>query len=393
MRAALGWFIRYRENSVQRRIERAIVAASSADDAENIAVELSQRHYLGVFRRHRSEFHTSVVTEGYPLTGQKEALALAVQTVADLLGQEAVGSDRLAEALGNSFGYAAKYQDEIEALARYMAAENIKRELAGQPLIGNASLKHTIDSDIEAIREVDFVVICRVRDVLALLAEASMIYEAVKGSLHRDPMVRHLLDFFTSSPEAHHWVSAAAPLAYTAPAESWKWMSSVTVMICSDADDLTAFEEVARRIDFTLDDIRSLAVRRPKKKSRAREMAKNARGPAARINVADDLIPCFSPACRKRRQQLSVMVARAITIPVPAALGGQLGIGFVVVSERVCVECWGIAGLRAPAVLASLLGVHIQTAVNWASHTRRDWTTYIADRVSSPAPRNTARSE
>lgn len=266
VRAALGWFIRYRENSVQRRIERAIVAASSADDAENIAVELSQRHYLGVFRRHRSEFHRSVVTEGYPLTGQKEALALAVQTVADLLGQEAVGSDRLAEALGNSFGYAAKYQDEIEALARYMAAENIKRELAGQPLIGNASLKHTIDSDIEAIREVDFVVICRVRDVLALLAEASMIYEAVKGSLHRDPMVRHLLDFFTSSPEAHHWVSAAAPLAYTAPAESWKWMSSVTVMICSDADDLTAFEEVARRIDFTLDDIRSLAVRRPKKK-------------------------------------------------------------------------------------------------------------------------------
>jgi hypothetical protein len=37
-----------------------------------------------------------------------------------------------------------------------------------------------------------------------------------------------------------------------------------------------------------------------------------------------------------------------------------------------------------PAVLASLLGVHIQTAVNWASHTRRDWTTYIAERVGTP---------
>src|SRR6266700_92539 len=39
-----------------------------------------------------------------------------------------------------------------------------------------------------------------------------------------------------------------------------------------------------------------------------------------------------------------------------------------------------------PAVLASLLGVHthIQTAVNWASHTRRDWTAYIAERVSAP---------
>jgi len=45
------------------------------------------------------------------------------------------------------------------------------------------------------------------------------------------------------------------------------------------------------------------------------------------------------------------------------------------------------------AVLASLLGVHIQTAVNWASHTRRDWTSYIAERASTPAPGNTARSE
>jgi hypothetical protein len=37
-----------------------------------------------------------------------------------------------------------------------------------------------------------------------------------------------------------------------------------------------------------------------------------------------------------------------------------------------------------PAVLASLLGVHIQTAVNWASRIRRDWTTYLAERISSP---------
>ena len=34
-----------------------------------------------------------------------------------------------------------------------------------------------------------------------------------------------------------------------------------------------------------------------------------------------------------------------------------------------------------PAVLASLLGVHIQTAVNWASRTRRDWTAYLAERA------------
>jgi hypothetical protein len=53
-------------------------------------------------------------------------------------------------------------------------------------------------------------------------------------------------------------------------------------------------------------------------------------------------------------------------------------------------------GIRPPpAVLASLLGVHIQTAVNWASRTRRDWTTYLAERARAgiPAPRKTARPE
>jgi hypothetical protein len=39
-----------------------------------------------------------------------------------------------------------------------------------------------------------------------------------------------------------------------------------------------------------------------------------------------------------------------------------------------------------PAVLASLLGVHIQTAVSWASRTRRDWTAYLAERARASTP-------
>jgi hypothetical protein len=54
-----------------------------------------------------------------------------------------------------------------------------------------------------------------------------------------------------------------------------------------------------------------------------------------------------------------------------------------------------VTGQQVPggAEQASLLGVHIQTTVNWASHARRDWTAHIAERVSTPAPGNTARSE
>jgi len=241
VRAALAWFIRYREKSVYRRIERAVAAASSDDEAEDIAAGLAERHYLCVSRRDRRDFNRDILTEGLRLT-RKEALGHAVFAMASFVSQEAVGSDRLAEAARDSFGFTGEYQAEVEALVGFMAAENTKRELAGQHLIGSLQ-KHTMDANTEAIRQADFAAICKVRDVLALLAEAAMIFRLTRKSIPDDPMMRRLVDFFTSSYETHHWVRAAAPLAYGTPADSWQWMASVIVMICGDLNDLGSFEE------------------------------------------------------------------------------------------------------------------------------------------------------
>jgi hypothetical protein len=259
VRAALAWFIRYRVNSVSRRIERAIAAASSDDEAEDIAAKLAERHYLRVSRSDRRDPNKDILTEGLRLTRQ-EALGHAVFAMVSFLGQEAVGSQRFADAVRDSFGYAGQYQAEVEELIRFMEAENIRRELSGRPLLGNLHA-HTMDADTEAIRQVDFAAICKVRDVLALLAEAAMIYKIARESIPDDPILRRLVDFFTSSYEAHIWVRAATPLAYTAPADSWGWMASLIVMICCDSDDLGSFEEMTQRVDFTLDDIRSLVGR------------------------------------------------------------------------------------------------------------------------------------
>ena len=262
VREALAWFIRYRENSVWRRIERA-VAGLSAEDAEDVAAEVAQRHYIGVYRSQEKDLDRRLITEGHALS-KREALGHTVLSVANLLGQEAIGSERFAEAASDSFGDAGEPQGEIEALTKYMAAENIRRELTGEPLIGSDSQKHTIDADIDAIRKIDFDVICRLRDTLALLAEAAMIYEAFRASLRADPMIRHLLDFFTSDIYANLWVRGAAPIAYTEPAESWKRMVASIVTICSDVEDLADFEKMAERIDFTLDEIRDFVIRRPR---------------------------------------------------------------------------------------------------------------------------------
>jgi hypothetical protein len=45
----------------------------------------------------------------------------------------------------------------------------------------------------------------------------------------------------------------------------------------------------------------------------------------------------------------------------------------------------GLAALAADlpaAILADLLGMHVNTAVRWAIYARRDWTDYLADRAA-----------
>jgi hypothetical protein len=34
------------------------------------------------------------------------------------------------------------------------------------------------------------------------------------------------------------------------------------------------------------------------------------------------------------------------------------------------------------AILADLLGLHVNTAVRWVTYARRDWTDYLADRAA-----------
>ena len=72
VRDALIWFIQHRENSVARRIERAVARAESPDAAEEIAADLARKHYLDVFRSQRKDHTGNIVTRGFPLTRKRE---------------------------------------------------------------------------------------------------------------------------------------------------------------------------------------------------------------------------------------------------------------------------------------------------------------------------------
>jgi hypothetical protein len=262
VRAALAWFVGYRENSLDRRIERAVASAPADEDHDDIALKLALRHYRSIYLSERYERNRDILTEGPRMTYQ-QAVGYAYLAV----GEEMVGSDLYAKALLDSLGDTYEYQAKFEELIRFMMAENIRREFEGQPAHGSG-LKRTRDMDIEAIRQTDFSTICNARDVLALLAEAAYIFKITRKTIPGDPMIRRLKDFLASSYMNHFWVRAAAPLAYTAPADSWKRMASAIVMICIEPIHLRTFQEMTEKIDFTLDDIESILSRASEKHER-----------------------------------------------------------------------------------------------------------------------------
>lgn len=80
-------------------------------------------------------------------------------------------------------------------MIQFMIAENRGRELAGQPLIGEHP-SETMEHDIAAVRQIQFRSLCRLRDTLALLAEANLIYESARETRHEDPMMHRLREFY-----------------------------------------------------------------------------------------------------------------------------------------------------------------------------------------------------
>jgi hypothetical protein len=255
VRDAFVWFIQHRENSVRRRIERAVASAQSPDAAEEMALDLARKHYLGVSRSQQRDHTGNIVTRGFPLT-QAQAIAQSNLAIADVLGPDAIGADLYADAMRHTSGISDNVRSELEPLIQFMIAENRRRELAGEPLIG-AHPPETMDHDIAAVRRIEFSSLCRIRDTLALLAEANLIYESARETRRDHPMMQHLLEFFTSSMEAHLLVLAANLIARAPIAEAWKVMAQAVVMYCPE-EDFATFDALHSKITFTVDDIRSV---------------------------------------------------------------------------------------------------------------------------------------
>lgn len=259
VRDALIWFIQNRENSVTRRIQRVIASTESPDAVEETAGDLALKHYLGVYRSQYRDHTGNFVTRGPRLT-KEQAIAQSNLAIADVLGGDAIGADLYADGVRYSTIISDSSRAELEQLIQFMIAENTRRELAGAPLIGSHP-PETMEHAISAVRCIEFSSLCRIRDTLALLAEANLIYESAREKRYDDPKMQRLLQFFTSSMEAHFLTCAANLIARAPIAEAWKVMAQIVIMYCPEQEFAT-LDKLYSKINFTVEDIRSIVSRR-----------------------------------------------------------------------------------------------------------------------------------
>lgn len=246
IRAALTWFIKVGDQSLNRRVERAIRrAGGNADTTIKIVTRLAD-----------DQFRASRTSAGRrpgswsPYT-QPPATRAAIAdwvdlTIAAHLGVEEVGGNRLAEILADGVGVRLLgSEDALRGATQSLAQTFTSAELAG---IGVPSpTKHLrIDQAIERLAATDIALIRHTRDQLACVAEMGLLFEGARGLELAAPMVTRMMEAGTSSIEAHLILYGAAAIATTLNEGAWHRMAALTIMVA--VEDPDAFSEPLDRL-------------------------------------------------------------------------------------------------------------------------------------------------
>ncbi|WP_435272819.1 hypothetical protein [Streptomyces parvulus] len=234
IRSALDWFVIHGDQSVHRRIERALKRTETQGDATaDLIARIASRHY-----RNTALLNPPPTAENRPpiwtAKDEQSIQLLTALTLGNFLGAEEIGTQKLAEILADGGPSTATNEDRKEfeeKVAKILAA----RELAGgEPL--QLSGVPSMDETIRRLKQTDLERILKLRDKIALVAQVGYIYLKVRGAADFQEFSRRILDASTETIEANMLLYAAAPIAATLTSSAWHTMSGLIVMIIMDDD-------------------------------------------------------------------------------------------------------------------------------------------------------------
>ncbi|MFI1802982.1 hypothetical protein ACH415_05110 [Streptomyces californicus] len=245
IRESLIWFIWHGEQTLDRRIERALRRSQgSTEEMIEIVVRMSGRQSRSV----SSNPPPTAEMRPWPKLTKRDLQGMNALAVAKFLGWQEIGSRGVAEVLSGaapSTSTAEEIQDDTDRMESLF----LRRELAGQGLVKFP--RHVpMEEAEELIRRADDRVLWDVRNKLARIAQVGHLM-----LLLRDDRTEKFLDLVYSSHTNVTLLYAAIPIAVTLETTAWHTMAALMVVLLTDDDARDWFGALDQLTDATRSDL------------------------------------------------------------------------------------------------------------------------------------------
>lgn len=229
IRSALDWFVRFGDQALDRRIERALNRMKGSPDG---AAEYVYRIAIAHYRRVRNYPQPSQerLPNLWSLNDEREVEHFALLAVARFIGTEEVGPDRYADIVINNRTQDGRSPEEAARTKQVIESLLINRQLS-EGYITELSPDLTIEQACEHLSRVSIARISATRDKLAFASEASRIYSYLRGSEVGEPLNTRMREASGSSIDANMLFHAIIPIAENVRGDGWRRMMGILIAI------------------------------------------------------------------------------------------------------------------------------------------------------------------
>ncbi|PBC98904.1 hypothetical protein BX281_6992 [Streptomyces sp. Ag82_O1-15] len=232
IRSALEWFVKHGDQSIDRRVERALKRAKNQEHKAEIISHVAAQHFRNAY------LYPPPTAEHAPpiwrATNEQSIQNLAALTIGNFLGSDEVGAQKLAEIMAEA-GPSSATDEEREAFRSTLESILTAYELEGRDAL-QLSAPPGMEEAIDRLKETEIKRICEIRNRIAIVAQMGYMYLNVRGSPGFEDLTKRALEASTESFEANMLLYACAPIAETLDTSAWHRMSALIIMILMDVD-------------------------------------------------------------------------------------------------------------------------------------------------------------
>lgn len=257
VRRALAWYMARDDSHPLAAIEKAAQSAGNCPDkAMDAALEAAHGYFPKLYRQAKQGRHPPGTTVPDNLA---DADGLATFAVATVLGFENVGADAIVEAVSKSLPELAdEYGKQVFAQLSKAVRE---AESDGESPFSRRPHWPSLQDRVQRMEQVEYRVICTVRDVLALLVEASPALALARRAGVEDPDVLHVEATRTSNRRTDEYLRRAEAISRHPGERAWKGFTGLLLDVCTTPRRLSTFQEDVTALDPALDDVPGLGRR------------------------------------------------------------------------------------------------------------------------------------